>query len=403
MSSSFTSRSRSWLTAALLLTVAAPIWADADPDAAFADCLHGLHTQAHSHGLSPATLEQSFASIEYRPRIVELDRSQPEFVQTFWDYFQARADQRRTDRGRTLLVEHDPLLSRIHADYGVRPEYLLAFWGLETNFGSYFGSTPVLDALATLACEGRRGSFFSEQLMHALRIIDEDGIEPQRMVGSWAGAMGHTQFMPSTFTAYAVDYDGTGQRDLWDSLPDAMASAANYLQAMGWRDGERWGREVSLPRDFDYALSGLDIRKSLSEWRRHGVRAGDGGELPSADLEASLLLPAGYSGPAFLVYDNFHVILRWNRSTHYALAVGHLADRIAGMGQLYAEAPDHIRPLSRKEVKEIQQRLVQLGHLDGAVDGIAGRQTRAALRDFQQQQSLPADGYPDHRILEALR
>lgn len=403
MPSLFVLRSGIGLIAALLLAVATPIWADADPDAAFADCLNGLQAQGRSHGISSRALEQSFASITYRPRIIELDRSQPEFVQTFWDYFQSRADQRRTDRGRALLIEHGPLLNRIHAEYGVRPEYLLAFWGLETNFGSFFGSTPVLDALATLACEGRRGSFFADQLMHALRIIDEDDIAPHRMVGSWAGAMGHTQFMPSTFAAYAVDYDGNGQRDLWGSLPDAMASAANYLRAMGWRDGERWGREVSLPRDFDYALSGLDIRKPISEWRQHGVLAADGGELPPADLEASLLLPAGYSGPAFLVYDNFHVILRWNRSTHYALTVGHLADRIAGMGRLHAQAPAQTRPLTRKEIKEIQQRLVQLGHLDGEVDGIAGRQTRAALRDFQRQQSLPADGYPDHRILEALR
>ncbi len=378
--------------------------ADADAGAAFGDCLQNLRSQAASHGYPATTLDRAFAGIEFRPRIVELDRQQPEFMQTFWQYFQGRVTQQRVDRGRQMLSQHRELLNRIHADYGVRPEYIVALWGMETNYGSFFGRTPVLDALATLACDGRRADFFTEQFMHALQIVDEGSIEPAAMRGSWAGAMGHTQFMPSTFTAYAVDYDGNGRRDLWNSLPDAFASSANYLSRIGWNDNQRWGREVRLPAEFDWSLSGLDTRKPLTEWQRLGVRQANGRPLPVvAGMEASLLLPAGHRGPAFLVYDNFRTIMRWNYSTSYALAVGHLADRIVGAGTLVAQAPSEVQPLSRAEVKEIQHRLSELGFLDGSIDGIAGSQTRAAARDFQRQAGLPADGYADHRLLEKLR
>lgn len=377
--------------------------ADADAAASFADCLGGLKARAVSKGFAAVTIETAFTGIQYRPRVIELDRRQPEFVQTFWQYFQARITPERVERGRRLLNVHRDLLQRIHADFGVRPEYLLAFWGMETNYGAFFGRTPVLDALATLACEGRRGAFFGEQLMHALQIIDEGSITPDAMQGSWAGAMGHTQFMPSTFTAYAVDYDGDGRRDLWNSLPDALASAANYLRAMGWSDGQRWGREVRLPSRFDYTLAGLDQRRPLSEWQRLGVRLPTGRTLPATDMEASLLLPAGHRGPAFLVYDNFRIIMRWNTSTSYALAVGHLADRIAGMGRLAAVPPKQERALTREEIMELQGRLIRLGHLEGEIDGIAGQQTRAAVRAFQLQRGLPADGHPDYELLTLLR
>lgn len=377
--------------------------ADADAAASFADCLGRLKARAVSKGFAAVTIETAFTGIQYRPRVIELDRRQPEFVQTFWQYFQARITPERVERGRRLLNVHRDLLQRIHADFGVRPEYLLAFWGMETNYGAFFGRTPVLDALATLACEGRRGAFFGEQLMHALQIIDEGSITPDAMQGSWAGAMGHTQFMPSTFTAYAVDYDGDGRRDLWNSLPDALASAANYLRAMGWSDGQRWGREVRLPSRFDYTLAGLDQRRPLSEWQRLGVRLPTGRTLPATDMEASLLLPAGHRGPAFLVYDNFRIIMRWNTSTSYALAVGHLADRIAGMGRLAAVPPKQERALTREEIMELQGRLIRLGHLEGEIDGIAGQQTRAAVRAFQLQRGLPADGHPDYELLTLLR
>lgn len=377
--------------------------ADADAAASFADCLGRLKARAVSKGFAAVTIETAFTGIQYRPRVIELDRRQPEFVQTFWQYFQARITPERVERGRRLLNVHRDLLQRIHADFGVRPEYLLAFWGMETNYGAFFGRTPVLDALATLACEGRRGAFFGEQLMHALQIIDEGSITPDAMQGSWAGAMGHTQFMPSTFTAYAVDYDGDGRRDLWNSLPDALASAANYLRAMGWSDGQRWGREVRLPSRFDYTLAGLDQRRPLSEWQRLGVRLPTGRALPATDMEASLLLPAGHRGPAFLVYDNFRIIMRWNTSTSYALAVGHLADRIAGMGRLAAVPPKQERALTREEIMELQGRLIRLGHLEGEIDGIAGQQTRAAVRAFQLQRGLPADGHPDYELLTLLR
>ncbi|MBB5022089.1 membrane-bound lytic murein transglycosylase B [Desulfurispira natronophila] len=375
-------------------------------DTSFEQCLNRLKSQAANQGFSPSLINDVFSQVNQREQLVKLDRSQAEFTETFWQYLQNRVTSQRVERGRELLQEHGPLLRRIAADYGVRPEYLLAFWGMETNYGTFFGNTPVFDALTTLACDGRREEFFSTQLMHALSIVQEGSVEPERMRGSWAGAMGHTQFMPSTFTAYAVDYDGNGRRDLWNSLPDAFASSANYLSSMGWRDGERWGREVYLPDNFDYSQADLGNRQPLSYWRQQGVTQVDGKPVANLDMPAAVILPQGHQGPAFVVYHNFHLIMRWNRSVSFALAVGHLSDRIAGMGNLATSPPsnEEMHRLSRSDVKELQQRLADLGlYNHPEATGTIGPETRNATRRFQQLVDMPADAYPTRQILERLR
>jgi membrane-bound lytic murein transglycosylase B len=285
----------------------------------------------------------------------------------------------------------------------VPPRYLIAFWGLETNFGDSLGSFRVIDALATLAYDQRRAHFFRVQLLYALQIIEEGHITPESMTGSWAGAMGHMQFIPSTFTGHAVDYTGDGRKDIWGSLPDAFSSAANFLANLGWRPGEIWGREVRLPEDFDLTLAAMNRKKTLEEWSLLGVRRADGAALPQADMEGSIVLPQGHQGPAFQVYENFRVIMRWNRSINYAISVGHLADRIAGLPQIVTGRDAWHEPLTRDEVEEMQRLLNRLGFDAGLADGLPGSRTHAAIRSFQKEHSLPPDGYPAPALLKRLR
>lgn len=375
-----------------------PAWGADD----FPACVDRLAQEASDAGIRDSTIRAATADVSRNARVIELDRQQPEFLQTFGRYLETRLSTQRVRRGRELLDEHEDLLQRVQNEFGIPATYLVAFWGLETNFGGYFGDFRVLDSLATLACDRRRSAFFSEQFVEALRLIDRGRMQPEQMRGSWAGAMGHTQFLPSTARMHGIDYDGDGQIDLWNSLPDAMASAANYLRAMGWNTGQRWGREVRLSDDFPLQESGIDIRKSLTEWADLGVRRADGGPLPDADIRAALLLPSGYHGPAFLVYPNFHIIMRWNPSTAYALSVGLLADQIGGGDGLLRQPPAE-DPMSRDEVRELQSRLNNLGHDSGTPDGIAGRMTRNAVRAYQQQAGIPADGHPNRVLLEQLR
>lgn len=368
---------------------------------AFRACVDNLADRARQNGISADVVETSLAGVDLQQRVIELDRGQPEFVTTFADYFQRRVTEHRVERGRELLREHRHLLERVYRDYGVPPRYLVAFWGMETNYGSYFGRMRVIDSLVTLACDERRSEFFSKQLVAALRIIDEGAISPRRMEGSWAGAMGHVQFMPSVFLQYAVDYDGDGRRDLWGSLPDAMASAANYLSSIGWETGWRWGREVRLPDGFPYETAGRDQQRSVSEWRDLGVHDAYGRRLPAGDTQASLLVPSGHEGPAFLVYPNFEVIMEWNRSQFYALSVGRMADRLAGANTL-VQAPPNGPRLRRQEVAELQQRLSEKGYHSGPADGIPGPITRKAIQRFQQENGMVADGYPSPAVMAEL-
>ncbi|MDT8287791.1 MAG: lytic murein transglycosylase, partial [Elusimicrobiales bacterium] len=370
--------------------------------AEFQTWLEGFKATAAARGVSAATLDKALADAAYIPRVIELDQRQPEFTMTFWQYFEKTISDKRVARGRELLKTHAGLLSKVEAKYGVPPRFLVAFWGLESNFGDYTGSFPLIGALATLAFDARRSRFFSEQLLAALEIIDRGDI-PADARASWAGAMGNTQFIPSTYRAYAIDFDGDGRRDLWRSLPDVFASSAHFLAKSGWRREETWGREVRLPKGFDFALSGLNKKLKIKEWQAKGVRRADGGDLPAADVDAALVLPAGADGPAFLVYGNYETILIWNRSILYALAVGHLADRLAGKGPLVAEKPNNDNPLSRADMQEIQRLLGEKGFDAGGQDGIAGAKTRSAIKAYQGREGLAPDGHPDSRLLDHLR
>lgn len=366
----------------------------------FAGCLSGLQDQARERGLKPH-LVAALGEAKNLTRVVELDRSQPEFTQTFADYFNRRVNDFRISRGRELLRQHAQLLQKLTREYGVPPQYLVAFWGLETNFGGYLGKIPTLDSLATLACDPRRRSFFTNELFLALELADQHKLDLGQMQGSWAGAIGHTQFMPSSYSRYGIDGDGDGRVDLWGSIPDALASAANFLKSLGWKDALRWGREVSLPADFPYHESGISNRKPLAEWTRLGVTRTDGTSLGKVDIEAALLVPSGADGPKFLIYDNFDVIMRWNRSQFYALSVGHLADRINGAGALSQSPPDS-RGLAVKEVEALQGELKKLGFDPGEIDGQLGPATSSAIRAYQHATGQVADGFADTDLLEEL-
>ncbi|MEC7118876.1 MAG: lytic murein transglycosylase, partial [Pseudomonadota bacterium] len=264
----------------------------------FGGCIADLKQQATDSGIGAETIGRGFMGVRRLDEVIRLDRAQPEFTAGFADYYTRRVSADRIQRGQQLLQRHADLFARIEAEYGVPAHYLLAFWGLETNFGGYFGNTPILSALTTLACDGRRSDFFAGEMINALKLIQAGDLQPEQMRGSWAGAMGHVQFMPTTFLQYAVDGDADGRRDLWGSVPDAMSSAANFLRGLGWQRGVRWGREVTLPDGFDYRQSGLQTRLSLQDWAALGVQTVDGSPIAGADLQAALLVPTGSQGPA---------------------------------------------------------------------------------------------------------
>lgn len=369
---------------------------------AFSSCITELQNRARAENISAQIVDEVLGSLQRQPRVIELDRSQPEFTRTFADYYYRRVTPERIERGKQLLDRYDRFLSDLGRRYGVPGRYLVAFWGLETNFGSYLGRMPILDSLATLACDERRSAFFTDELMQALILLERESLSAREMRGSWAGAMGHTQFMPSAYNLYAVDGDGDGQVDLWRSELDALASGANYLQQLGWQKGRRWGREVLLPEDFPYSKTGLNNTQPLAYWRKLGVRFANGMPIAETEMAAAVLVPAGHSGPAFLVYDNFNVILQWNRSEYYALAVGLLADRLIGAGALHRPPSTRQAALSRSTVEDMQRRLNHLGYDAGEVDGVMGTLTQSALRNFQASNGIIADGYPDRKTLCAL-
>ncbi|MEH6583733.1 MAG: lytic murein transglycosylase [Halioglobus sp.] len=367
----------------------------------FSECLVDMQQQAAAEGISRDTIDTVIPTLEYQARVIELDRSQPEFTQSFSDYFGKRVSQTRIEQGRALYKEFAVFLAELSREYGVPGQYLVAFWGLETNFGSYLGGMPTLDSLATLACDPRRSEFFTAEFLLALTLMEREALSAEDMKGSWAGAVGHTQFMPSNYLRYAIDGDGNGKIDLWNSRRDALASAANFLNQLGWNREQRWGREVQLPDDYDFSLAGQ--QRPLMEWKTQGLQKPGGSALPVvAGMEAQLVVPAGHTGPAFLVYDNFEVIMRWNRSTSYALSVGHLADRIAGAGPLNQALPSDQPRLHRSEVIQLQEVLLARGFDVGEIDGLLGPASRAALRAFQLDAGLIGDGFPDRITLAKL-
>jgi membrane-bound lytic murein transglycosylase B len=311
----------------VVLLLAPPLSSSADND--FADWLVELRAEARSRGISEDTLNAALTDLKPIPRVIELDRKQPEFTLDFQSYLESRISKKRIRLGREMLHRHGDMLEKIRQRYGVQPRFLIAIWGLETNYGNYLGSFPIIGALATLAHDTRRGDFFRSQLFNALTILDEGHISNADMRGSWAGAMGQVQFMPSTFAQYAIDANGDGRKNIWQDLPDAFSSAANFLVSSGWQRGIIWGREVQLPSDFQQEMSGLDKEKSLSEWQAIGIRRIDGSDLPEENITASVILPSEGNKPAFLVYQNYRSIFKWNKSHSYALSVCRLADLIA--------------------------------------------------------------------------
>jgi membrane-bound lytic murein transglycosylase B len=361
----------------------------------FQQCIADWQQQGRDRGLSETTITRVLPRLKHLPEIIVYDRRQPEFTQTFAQYLQQRLTPARIDRGASLFELHKDFLAGVEQQHGVPGRFLVAFWGMETNFGSYLGKMPTLDSLATLACDPRRSEYFTEELYQALMLMERESLSMSQMHGSWAGAMGHTQFMPSSYRRYAIDGDGDHRIDLWRSKQDALSSAGNFLNRLGWNANQGWGAEVILPETFPYAESGLHNRQPTAYWAQVGVRFANGEHLTETDVPSAVLLPAGHTGPAFLVFPNFNVIMRWNNSESYALAVGLLADRIAGMRPLL-NPPSLSEPaLSKQALWSIQSRLNELGYDAGKPDGVMGPNTRAALRAFQQASGLVADGYPD--------
>ena len=305
--------------------LASPVLAQEQPD--FATFVAGVKSEAESRGLSPSTVAvlDHVAPIE---KVVELDHRQPEFTATFKGYLKAIMKPQRIKAGRKLMQQNRDLMKAVGEKYHVQPRFVVALWGIESGFGQSMGNYSVLSSLATLAWEGRRAAFFRGELLNALTIIDRGDVPAAQMIGSWAGAMGQCQFMPSTYLKYAQDWDGNGKRDIWRSRGDVLASAANYLAQLGWKDSQGWGRPVKLPKTFDSHLLGLDTQKPMTAWAKLGVLGADGKKLPGRDWNSSIILADGKSGPAFLVTDNFRALMTWNRSTLFALSVGHLADAI---------------------------------------------------------------------------
>lgn len=384
-----------------LLLLAAALPAIADP--ALTACLDRLRPEAASSGIRTETFDRHTSGLVSDPSVLESLDFQPEFRTPIWDYLAGLVDEERVDDGRVMLSEHAELLERVRARYGVDPQTVVAVWGVESNYGRTFGKKPLLVSLATLSCAGRRQAFFRSELFATLRLIQTGDLVPEGLVGSWAGAFGHTQFMPSTYSRIAVDFDGDGRRDLVGSIPDALASTANYLKRSGWRTGQPWGREVTLPEGFDSAVNGRQVRRPLSAWLARGVQSAAGSPLVPGDEATALLLPAGKGGPAFLVHKNFDAIYSYNAAESYALAIAHLSDRLRGGGPLVTDWPTDDPGLSRKERRELQALLVARGHDIGEVDGMVGSRSREALKIEQSRLGQPADGRAGQRILNTLR
>jgi membrane-bound lytic murein transglycosylase B len=359
--------------------------------------------RALAQGIQPQVFDAAFRGVGVNAEVVRLDSRQAEFTKPIWEYLDSAASADRISTGRAKRAQLDPTLAAIERRYGVDRQVVLAVWGMESNYGGYRGDIPVIESLATLAYEGRRRAFAEEQLIAALRIIQAGDTAPAAMRGSWAGAMGHTQFIPTSYLSTAVDFTGDGRRDVWSDDPtDALASTANYLANAGWQHGRPWGVEVRLPAGFNYGSADQSNRRPVSDWRARGVTLVNGAPLPDHG-SAAIIAPAGVSGPAFAVYQNFYVIKRYNNATSYAIGVGHLGDRIMGGGPFQAGWPRGERELSRTEKVELQERLIARGHDTGATDGVIGPNTITAIRAFQSQQGLTPDGFATASLLQKLR
>ncbi len=358
--------------------------------------------RAQGHGISRPVLDRAFVGVGLDEEIIRRDRNQAEFSKAIWEYLDSAVSDLRIKNGRAALSKYNDTLTRIERQYGVEKEVVVAVWGLESAYGAFRGRNDIIQSLATLSYEGRRGAFFEEQLIAALRIVQAGDTDPRNMTGSWAGAMGHTQFMPTSYLDYAVDFTGDGRRDIWSDDPtDALASTAAYLKRFGWVTDQPWGVEVTLPSGFDYQLVNRRIEKSPSDWAALGVMSTAGGAVPNHGA-ASILLPAGAQGPALMIFKNFSVLERYNTADSYVIGVGHLSDRISGASPLRADWPRDDRALSFAEREELQRRLTSAGFDTLGVDGRIGPKTIDAVRAYQVARGLTPDGYASLRLLERL-
>ncbi|MBS7458080.1 lytic murein transglycosylase [Coralloluteibacterium stylophorae] len=377
------------------------------PDPAFQQCLSTLRGEAAAKGIGRAGFDRFMAGVTPDRSVLELLDAQPEFTTPIWDYLAGLVDEERVADGRAMLAEHREVLDRVAARYGVDPATVVAVWGVESNYGRVFGSRPLLQSLSTLACEGRRQSFFRGELFATLGLLQAGDLRDPGITGSWAGAFGHTQFMPSTYTRIAVDFDGDGRRDLVGSVADALASTANYLETSGWRSGEPWGFEVRLPDGFSTTGYGRKPKSSLATWAQRGLTRVDGSALAQgalgADAQAGLVAPAGPDGPAFLVFRNYDAIYSYNAAESYALAIALLSDRLRGAPGIATPWPTDDPGISRAERRELQHLLLARGHDIGEVDGMIGTKTRRAIAEEQKRLGFEENGRAGRKILEGLR
>ena len=370
-----------------------------DPATRFRTFIETFRAEALAAGIPGDLYDRATLTIALNPRVEQLNLSQPEFVRPVWDYIESAVTETRVNRGRDLIGVNADLFARLQSQYGVPEEVITAIWGMETGYGANLGSFNLFEALATLAYEGPRSTYGRRQLIAALKIAQTEGRDPSTMSGSWAGAFGFTQFVPTTFLEKAVDGDGDGKRDLWGSPADALASTANYLNQSGWKSNEAWGGEVRLPENFPYETADPEIRMPISDWTAKGVRKLNGEPLSESVEPAAIFLPAGARGPAFLVQANFYAILKYNFATSYALAVSVLSDRLKGQTGIAGTWPRGEENLSVRQRVTLQEGLTTLGYDTGGADGVLGRRTRAAIREFQKARGLPADGYATASLL----
>lgn len=372
-------------------------------NAAFDQFVAELWPEARRKGISPVLYRAAFAGVTPDPRIFARQTSQAEFATPIWAYIAKRVTDDRISRGKSMMETHAQALKAVERSFGVDKFVVASIWGMETNYGSFTGKMSVIRSLATMAFSGGRKAYGRKQLLGALDILQSGDISLNQFKGSWAGAMGHTQFIPLTYNAYAVDMTGDGKRDIWNSVPDALGSTANYLKRRGWKNHMPWGWEVKLPRGFNYRLAGKKSARSVTNWRRIGVQPAGRRNFGVGNARARLLLPVGRHGPAFLVTRNFDAILAYNKSNSYALAVAHLADRLAGAGPFVAKWPKGLQILSRSDNKELQKLLIARGFDTGGTSGTIGPRSRRAISSYQHRIGVTPDGYADARLLERLR
>jgi membrane-bound lytic murein transglycosylase B len=385
------------LVCALLLPGAAPA---ADK---FQSCVESLWPSAKAKGVSRNTFDKAFAGLTFDPEVIEQANYQPEYVKPIGEYIDRVVSDKRVATGKQMLIDNKALLDTLEARYGVDRHIIVAIWGVESNYGTQPGDMNVIRSLATLAYYNNKATFARQQLISALKILQHGDIPVEQMNGSWAGAMGHTQFIPTTYQSYAVDYDGDGKRNIWGDVPDALASTASYLKHSNWQTGATWGYEVTLPKGFNPKKVSEKSLKSLAEWQKLGFARVDGKPFPRPGDRAGLFAPAGTDGPSFLVLNNFRSILRYNQANSYALGVGHLSDRLKGGGPFVHPWPTDENHLSLDQRMELQKLLVAKGLLVGDADGVIGPATLEAVRTFQRNKGLPVDGFPSRTILEMLK